>query len=373
MSSLPKRHWLMLVLVAAAAGIVRGDPAKISEQERLTALVKQLGDNRFTKREEARKDLEAIGEKALPAIRAVLGSPDFELDTRARQVERNIMLTLRKAKELGLELALIEPGDFDMGSRDTEPNRREGEKQHAVKITKPFLLGKYEVTQEEYKKLMNTNPSWFSPDGGGADKVKTLDTKRFPVDRVSWFDAIEFCNRLSKQDGYEPYYKLADVTREEGTIREAKVTILGGNGFRLPTEAEWEFACRARTTSAFHYGAASTGAESNVKAVPPTGYAAPPRKPDLNRTTTVGSYKPNAWGLHDMHGNAAEWCEDWYDRDYYGKSPKSDPKGPGTGTHRILRGGSWLVSNASCRSASRFFHTPNEATYYCGFRVARSP
>lgn len=373
MRLLSRGRMLGVLVTAAISGLVRGDAAKEPDPKEIAALVKQLGDNRFAKREAASKQLETIGEKALPAIRAAFGNADFELDTRARAVERTILLGLRKSKVIGLELALIDPGEFKMGSPIGEPNRRNDEPHHEVKFTKPFLIGKYEVTQDEYQKIMKTNPSWFSRTGGGSDKVKAFDTGRFPVDRVTWYDAIEFCNRLSQQDGYEPYYKMTDIKKEDGWIREAKVTVLGGNGFRLPTEAEWEFVCRAGTTTPFHYGRASTGVESNVKAVPPTGYAAPPRKPDLNRTTTVGSYKPNRWGVYDMHGNAGEWCWDWYDREYYDTSPKADPQGPEKGTHRVLRGGNWLVSNGSCRAASRFFHTPNESTYYTGFRVARTP
>lgn len=352
---------------------VRGQTSKEKDKERIAALVLQLGDDKFTKREMASKELETIGERALPTLRAAFANMDFEVHTRAKELERTIMLGLRKSKVLGLEMALIDPGEFEMGSPNGEPNRRADELQHKVRITKPFLMGTYEVTQEEYEKVMKANPSWFTKKGGGEEKVRQFDTSRFPVERVSWFDAIEFCNRLSKQDGYEPYYKMTDVKVEDGWIRDAKVMMVGGNGFRLPTEAEWEYCCRAGTTTPFHYGRASTGVESNVKAVPPTGYASPPRVPDLNRTARVGSYKPNRWGLYDMHGNAAEWCWDLYDKEYYANSPKSDPQGPEKGTHRILRGGNWLISNGSCRSASRFFHTPNEATYYGGFRVARTP
>ncbi|MFO0806321.1 MAG: formylglycine-generating enzyme family protein [Gemmataceae bacterium] len=279
-----------------------------------------------------------------------------------------------KSQTLGMEFALIHPGEFRMGSPGEEPYRRADETEHRVKLTKAWYMGVHEVTQEDYEKLMGANPSHFSKNGAGSAKVNGLDTKRFPVEMTSWFDAAEFCNRLSVKDGYEPYYKLADVKKNGVTITEAAVTIAGGNGYRLPSEAEWEFACRAGTTTPFHYGKESSEHTANVKALLDTGgYGASPKWKELGRTTKVGSYPANAWGLFDMHGNAAEWCEDWYDKGYYTVSPRENPRGPEMGAHRAIRGGSWLVNDAICRSACRFFHLPSEATSYSGFRLARTP
>jgi formylglycine-generating enzyme required for sulfatase activity len=220
---------------------------------------------------------------------------------------------------------------------------------------------------------MKVNPSWFARTGGGKDRVAGLDTGRFPVEKVTWFDAVDFCNKLSELDGYDPYYKLADVTRDGDSITAAAVTAAGGNGYRLPTEAEWEYACRADTATPFQFGQVRTGNEGNFKTVFPGGYGGPGKTVDLGRTAKVGSYPVGGWGLTDMHGNAAEWCGDWYDKDYYLKSPVDDPGGPAAGQHRVLRGGSWLLTNTSCRSASRFWLPPGESTYYTGFRVARGP
>jgi formylglycine-generating enzyme required for sulfatase activity len=162
-----------------------------------------------------------------------------------------------RSRSIGLEMVLIEAGEFQMGSPANETDRQNDETQHRVRITRPFYLGKYEVTQSEYQRVMGVNPSTFAPSGFLKDHVAGRDTSRFPVENVSWYDAVEFCNKLSQQDGFPPYYTLSGVQRESNSIKSATVAIAGGNGYRLPTEAEWEYACRAGTTTPFHFG--STG------------------------------------------------------------------------------------------------------------------
>lgn len=247
---------------------------------------------------------------------------------------------------IGMELVEIPAGKFLMGSPDEDEDARDDERpQHLVRITKPFLIGRYEVTQAEYEKVTGTNPSWFSASGGGARKVEGLDTSRFPVEQVSWEQAVEFCQKLS----------------------ELPVEKSAGRVYRLPTEAEWQYCCRAGTTTKFHYGDSLTSTQANINGRFPYGGA--PRGPYLGRTTTVGSYEPNAFGLYDMHGNIAEMCADWFGRDYYEQSPTDDPQGPEKGADRMVMGGSWSADGFRCRCAHRRSNAPSGLAQYFGFRV----
>jgi formylglycine-generating enzyme required for sulfatase activity/serine/threonine protein kinase len=238
---------------------------------------------------------------------------------------------------VGMKLVLIPAGKFRMGSPNTETDRASDEgPEHEVEITRPFYMGIYEVTQKQYQAVMGRNPSWFSPTGEGKKKVANLSTDEFPVEMVSWYEAVAFCNKLSALPEEERF----------------------GRWYRLPTEAEWEYACRAGAAlkTPFHFGRSLSSYQANIDY--------------LQRTTTVGSYAPNAFGLFDMHGNVWEWCADWYDADYYGKSPKHDPQGPQKGQRRVLRGGSWFVSGGPySRSARRHGTEPGFRNDNLGFRV----
>ena len=269
-------------------------------------------------------------------------------------------LTIDLGGGVKMEFVLIPAGEFMMGSRrspdevakqsgiaNAKADRFAGEHPlHKVRIAKPFYLGKYEVTQQQYRAVTGGNPSWFCTSGGGKDRVKGMDTDRLPAEMVSWHDAVEFCRALSS--------------------RAAETA--AGRFYRLPTEAEWEYACRAGTSGPFHFGDSLNGNEANCNGIFPCGTAT--KGPYLERTTAVGSYRPNTFGLHDMHGNVWEWCADRHGSDYYVTSPQADPQGPEAGFSRVLRGGCWLDFASRCRSAQRFGFAPDFRFDHFGFRVA---
>jgi formylglycine-generating enzyme required for sulfatase activity len=196
------------------------------------------------------------------------------------------------------------------------------------------------------------------------------EKKILPVDNVTWFDCVEFCIKMSEKDKREPHYRLADVERNgDGSIKAAKVEILaGGTGHRLPTEAEWEYACRAGTGTAFWWGNTITTDQANYDGR--YAYGKYGKKGEYRqKTTPVDFFPANPWGLHDMHGNLWQWCQDWYGKDYYEKRDKRDPQGPDNGDARVLRGGSWSSHAENCRAASRSRGAPAPRDYRCGFRV----
>ena len=279
-----------------------------------------------------------------------------------------------QSESIGLRMNLIPSGTFQMGSPANELERRPDEIPHDVKITKPFYMGIHEVTQFEYNQVMQKRPSAFSTSGSAKDKVVKMVTDQFPVENISWLDAVRFCNKLSEKDGFPAYYKLEDVTNAPNPSQKWAITKTGSNGYRLPTEAEWEYACRAGSSTPFHFGVEQLITSGNMRApMVAAGYGATPKWPEVGRTTKVETYPPNDWGLFDMHGNVGEWCEDWYEKQYFTDSGTEDPQGPPLGIHRVIRGGSGLLPGANCRSAARGYHIPHEEKYFTGFRVVRNP
>jgi formylglycine-generating enzyme required for sulfatase activity len=233
---------------------------------------------------------------------------------------------------IGMKLVSISAGTFMMGSPESEEERSEDEVQHEVTLTKDFYLGVTQVTQAQYQKVMGENPSYFQ-----GDKVKG-DSSNHPVEMVSWEDVVEFCKKLS-------------------ALPEEKAA---GRVYRLPTEAEWEYACRAGSTTAFSFEESPEQLGDYAWYDDNSG----------DRTHPVALKKPNALGLFDMHGNVWEWCSDCYGE--YPEGAVSDPTGSEEGSIRVLRGGSWHYEAAGCRSASRAGGSPSFRDNFIGFRVALS-
>jgi uncharacterized protein (TIGR02996 family) len=244
----------------------------------------------------------------------------------------------RLLNSVGMEFARIPAGTFLMGAVKTEKEHRNDERpRHAVTISRPFYLALFPVTQREYQQVMSDNPSHFD------------DLPKHPVEEVDWNEAVEFCRRLS----------------------ELSAERAAGRVYRLPTEAEWEHACRAGTTSPFWMGGPPSSTEVNYDGNYTYGGVA--HGPYVGRTTPVGLYPPNPFGLYDVHGNVWEWVQDWHDRDYYAESPAVDPTGPASGSLRVQRGGSWDCIAAYCRAAHRHGDPPERSDHFTGFRVACSP
>jgi formylglycine-generating enzyme required for sulfatase activity len=198
---------------------------------------------------------------------------------------------------------------------------------------------------------MGVNPSYYSERDGGQVDVLGMDTSDFPVEWVTWEEALTFCKRLSE-------------------LPEEKAA---GRVYYLPTEAEWEYAARAGTPAAnpFHLGPTLSSEQANIDGTQP--YAGAPAGPKLGRPTKVGSYKPNAWGLYDMEGNVKEWCADWFGKNYYAESPLENPTGPVAGIERVLRGGCFATSARYARSARRAGADPGGRGANTGFRVVYRP
>jgi formylglycine-generating enzyme required for sulfatase activity len=268
---------------------------------------------------------------------------------------------------LGMSLLLIPRGKFLMGSPKDEEDRLDEEILHEVEITQPFYLGKHEVTVGQFKAFVKdtnyrTEAERDGKGGRGFDGTEFVYKPEFtwknlhfpqadsqPVVVVSWNDAVAFCEWLSKKEG---------------------------RTYCLPTEAEWEYACRAGTGTRFHTGdkeddlkVAGNIADASLKAKWKDAFWAMSWDDSYPFTAPVGRFKANALGLCDMHGNVWEWCSDWYAEDYYGKSPGQDPRGPATGKERVARGGAWSTQPKFCRSAFRDWHEPGYRSDCVGFRV----
>ena len=233
---------------------------------------------------------------------------------------------------IGMEFVLISPGEFMMGSPPNEPGRDIDERLHRVTITRSFYLQTTEVTQKQWKTVMGFNPAGFKTCGEDC-----------PVETISWNETHEFISKLNQLEGTDKY--------------------------RLPTEAEWEYACRAGTETPFFTGLCILTDRANYNGKFPIKGC--PEGQNRKTTMKIGSFVPNPWGLYDMHGNVWEWCQDWYAKGY----PKNavDPRGPFSGTAKVLRGGAWFSKANMLRSSYRRKDTPDFRSHVVGFRLVKIP
>ncbi|MCK5153733.1 MAG: formylglycine-generating enzyme family protein [Spirochaetales bacterium] len=232
---------------------------------------------------------------------------------------------------------LVRGGTFQMGSADIS----NAKPVHSVTVSS-FYMSKYEVTQGEYKAVMGSNPS---------DSGKGIGDK-YPVNKVNWNEAVEYCNKLSRKEGLTPVYS--------GSGNNISMNI-NANGYRLPTEAEWEYAARGGNSSrGYTYSGSNT-----------IGSVAWYKDNSGSKSHPVGQKQANEIGLYDMSGNVWEWCWDWYGS--YSSGRQTDPTGKSSGSSRVFRGGSWGAGASGCRSADRGYYYPSDRGYFLGFRLVRRP
>ena len=314
---------LFVVVIAIVALSTKGTKPEIQDEKVVKNTEEEGHQARLKQEEDARAKKTKLArlkqEEEMKAQQMELARLKQEEEAKAKQIELARLKQEEEAKieafaSIEKEMVLIPAGKFKMGSPVSEEGRDDYETQHEVTLTKPFYMGKYEVTQDQWEVVMGNNPS---------------DTKgtRLPVTDVSWNDCQEFIKKLNQKTN---------------------------GGYRLPTEAEWEYACRAGTSTAYSYGFRLTKSDANISG---------------SSTKAVGSYKANGFGLYDMHGNVWEWCEDWFGN--YPLGSVTDPKGPVVGENRVGRGGAFKLENSNARSSGRAGDSPTSNKDRVGFRLAR--
>jgi len=260
------------------------------------------------------------------------------------------------ASLLADDFLLIQSGTFLMGSPLNEPERDRNELQRRVTLS-AFYMGKYEVTQREWYDVMGTTVQQQREKAGGLRLFGEGDN--YPMYYVSWLEAVEYCNKRSQKEGLSPAYTIdgKDVIWDRSA-----------NGYRLPTEAEWEYACRAGTTTPFSTGDNITATQANFNGSRP--YNKNPESEFRKTTIRVGNFAPNAFGLYDMHGNVGEWCWDWHKE--YAEGDQIDPSGADFAPYRVFRGSGWTHDAKFTRSARRGGNKPSSREDFVGFRLARN-
>lgn len=325
------RREVSVLILAAEVGIAKElylDNGKTSPGLIQPRLTERLYDDYGIDRKLASWVLESWAEALKKARASARPKEDLSLINRTAEPVSKHTFTING---VSFNMVRIPAGEFMMGSPSDEPGRKDDETQHLVRITQAFWLGETQVTQGLWMAVMGDNPSYFDDWG-----------LNFPVEQVSWEDCQVFIQRLNRE--------------------------IQGGGFRLPTEAEWEYACRAGTTTPFYTGQCLNTDEANYRGVLPMEGCQ--EGEDRCSPITVASFRPNAWGIYDIHGNVWEWCQDWYDD--YPHGTATDPEGPSEGASRVLRGGSWSVSAELCRSALRIYVWPDFRYINLGLRLART-
>ena len=241
---------------------------------------------------------------------------------------KSTVISKNFTNSIKMEFSLIPPGEFVMGALPTDKDANDDESPiHKVRITKSFYISKFLTTQGNWKSIMNNNPSFFKKLGDDN-----------PIERVSWYLIQDFIKRLNEKEKLKPK-----------------------EGYRLPTEAEWEYVCKAGSSTKYYHSNKSDLLEEYAW----FSYTS-------NRSTqVVGTKKPNAFGIYDMLGNVREWCHDWYDPKYYQKSPVNDPQGPAKGEFKTMRGGSWYCVPRLTRTTQRYHHIPSSKSFLIGFRLVK--
>ncbi len=303
-------------------------------------------------------DIIEVGQRLkLPDLKIDFGPENREMDRESSEIvshesffpETGSDFALRLSDDVNLEMAWIAPGAFLMGSPAGEAKRDNDETPHRVTLTRGYWLGRYEVTQREWQSIMGSSVKQ-QRDKADTERPMRGEGDKHPIYYVNWEEAMDFCRKLTQ--------------RERAAGRLSAIF-----EYTLPTEAQWEYACRAGTTTPFHFGESLSSAQANFDGKDPYGGAS--KGQYLQKTVAVGTYRPNAWGLYDMHGNVWEWFSDWYG-DYLGNAV-SEPTGPGWGLIRVIRGGGWFRPARDCRSASRlgyFLPGLRSRSLYLGFRLA---